>query len=76
MPENSTQHSELVHIVYLADLLMARFHAGLEVERLNTCGLASRLERIGFSIARFAEIVDIIPIKALESSPETALMDE
>jgi putative nucleotidyltransferase with HDIG domain len=75
-PEDSTRHSELVHIVYLADLLMSRFHAGLEVERLNTRGLASRLERIGLSIARFAEMVDMIPVKGLESSPETALTDD
>ena len=74
-PEESAQYSDLVHIVYLADLLMSRFHTGLEIERLNTDALKSRLETLGLSAHSFAEIVDIIPIKVLASSPETALLD-
>lgn len=73
-PENASQHDALVHIVYLADLLMSRFHAGLEMERLNTDRLASRLAVMGLSISEFPELVDQIPIKVLESSPEIALM--
>jgi len=73
-PENAVKHYELVHIVYLADLLMSRFHAGLELERLNTESLAARLETIGLSISKFAELVDHIPIKVLEASPEAALL--
>ena len=73
-PENATQHSELVHIVYLADLLMSRFNTGLELERLNTDALAKRLETIGLSISEFPRLVDDIPVKVLESSPELALM--
>jgi putative nucleotidyltransferase with HDIG domain len=72
-PENARQHNGLVHIVYLADLLMSRFHTGLELERLNTDALATRLEAIGFSISGFAELVDLIPLNLLESSPEFAL---
>lgn len=74
-PENTDQSTELVHIVYLADLLMSRFHSGLEIERLNTDALASRLETIGLSLDGFADIVDLIPGKVLESSPEMALME-
>ncbi len=73
-PENAVKHYELVHIVYLADLLMSRFHTGLELERLDTETLAARLETIGLSISEFPEIVDHIPIKVLETSPELALM--
>jgi putative nucleotidyltransferase with HDIG domain len=72
-PEDAQQHDELVHIVYLADLLMSRFHSGLELERLNTDTLATRLETIGLSIAEFPALVDHIPLKVLESSPEFAL---
>jgi putative nucleotidyltransferase with HDIG domain len=72
-PEDAQQHKELVHIVYLADLLMSRFHAGLELERLNTDTLETRLEAIGLSISAFPALVDHIPLKALESSPEFAL---
>lgn len=71
-PENTVQNTELVHIVYLADLLMSRFNTGFELERLNTEALASRLEAIGFSIARFADIVDYIPVKSLEFSADLA----
>jgi predicted solute-binding protein len=53
---------------------MSRFHTSLELERLNTEALASRLEAIGFSIDRFPDIVDYIPVKSLELSPELALI--
>jgi putative nucleotidyltransferase with HDIG domain len=73
-PEDAQQHDELVHIVYLADLLMSRFHSGLELERLNTAALATRLETMGLSITKFPALVDHIPLKVLESTPEFALM--
>jgi putative nucleotidyltransferase with HDIG domain len=72
-PEDAPQHGELVHIVYLADLLMSRFHSGLELERLNTDTLTTRLEAIGLSISRFPALVDHIPLEVLASSPEFAL---
>jgi len=74
-PENAVQNTELVHIVYLADLLMSRFNPCFEFERLNTEPLASRLEIIGFSIDRFPDIVDFIPVKSLELSSESALIN-
>jgi putative nucleotidyltransferase with HDIG domain len=73
-PEDAIQNTELVHIVYLADLLMSRFHPCLELERLDTKSLASRLEAIGLSNDRFPDIVDSIPVKSLEFSPELALI--
>lgn len=75
-PENAVQYQDLVHIIYLADLLMSRFHVGLEFERLNTDNLAQRLERLGFAITSFPDIVDMIPGKALRSSPGMVSMDE
>jgi len=72
-PEDARQHEELVHIVYLADLLMSRFHSGLELERLNTDTLATRLETISLSIAEFPALVEHIPLNVLEFSPEFAL---
>jgi hypothetical protein len=76
MPENSVQHTELVHIVYLADLLMSRFNTCFELERINTEALSLRLETIGYSIDRFPEIVDFIPVKSLEPSPELTALSE
>jgi putative nucleotidyltransferase with HDIG domain len=74
-PENAGRYSALVHIVYLADLLMSRFHAGLELERLDTDALAARLAVVGLSISDFPQLVDQIPVKILEASPEIALMN-
>jgi putative nucleotidyltransferase with HDIG domain len=73
-PEKAVRYLELAHVVYLADLLMSRFHSGLELERLNTESLASRIETIGLSIDKFADIVDLIPIGVFESSPELAIL--
>jgi putative nucleotidyltransferase with HDIG domain len=72
-PENTVNYEKLVHLVYLADLLMSRFHTGLEIERLNTDALATRLEILGLSIRKFPEIVEMIPLKVLETSPEMTL---
>ncbi|UCD79281.1 MAG: HDOD domain-containing protein [Desulfobacterales bacterium] len=72
-PEDATRNLELVHIIYLADLLMSRFHTGLELERLDTATLAARLEVLGLSLERFPDIVDLIPLRVFESSPELAL---
>jgi putative nucleotidyltransferase with HDIG domain len=73
-PEKATRYLELAHVVYLADLLMSRFHSGLELERLDTETLASRMATIGLSIDKFADIVDLIPIGVFESSPEMAIL--
>jgi putative nucleotidyltransferase with HDIG domain len=73
-PENTTQNQELVHIVYLADLLMSRFQTGYELERLSTDELSSKLEMIGFSIEKFTDVIDLIPPGVFESSPELAIV--
>lgn len=67
-PENALQYTNLVHIIYLADLLMSRFNVALEVERMETTALAERLKTLGFSIDAFSDIVNMIPAKALEYS--------
>lgn len=75
-PENGVQFKVLVHIIYLADLLMSRFHVGLEIERLNTDALAGRLEILGLSIDSFSDIVDMIPVNDLEFSSKMALASD
>ena len=72
-PEADKEFTELTHIVYLADLLMSRFHTGLELERLGTANLVNRLETIGLATTDLTNIIDIIPMKVFESSPEKAL---
>jgi putative nucleotidyltransferase with HDIG domain len=61
-PENGIRHPELTHMVYIADLLMSRFHTGLEIEHLNTYEFVDRFEKTGLPISRFHEIVDLIPL--------------
>lgn len=60
-PENASHSSELVHLTYLADLLMSRFLVGQEMERINTDALDKRMKRIGFSIDNLPELVNKIP---------------
>jgi putative nucleotidyltransferase with HDIG domain len=65
-PEEASINVELVHMVYLADLIMSRVMVGQELERMDTMSLVVRLERIGFSMHQFASIVDNIPSKLFD----------
>ena len=71
-PEAATEYTELTHIIYLADLLMSRFHTGLEIEKINTELLTGRLETLTLPPSRFQEIVDLIPSSVFktENGPE------
>ena len=60
-PVERRPHNALTTIVYLADLLMSRFHPGLELERLGTAHLAEYLARLDLTPARLPELVNIIP---------------
>lgn len=74
-PEAAAEHSQLTHIVYLADLLMSRFHTGLEIERINTEALSSRLAAINLPAERFQEIVDLIPSSVFETDNGSELRE-
>ncbi|MFO7714045.1 HDOD domain-containing protein [Desulfosarcina sp.] len=67
-PEENQGSDALTTIVYLADLLMSRFHSGLELERMGTENLTDHLSRLGLSSGQFNELVDLIPSKILEST--------
>ena len=60
-PEEASVDRDLVHIVYIADLLSSRFQAGLEYERITAEGMVPRLEQIGLSLADMPEIISKIP---------------
>lgn len=66
-------HSELVHTVYLADLLMTRFFTGLEMERLDAGNLRQRMAVLGIGKERFPDLIDLIPVRALTTAPEPAM---
>ncbi|MBU4260834.1 MAG: HDOD domain-containing protein [Proteobacteria bacterium] len=60
-PERAVINPELVHAVYIADLLASWFMAGVEIEKINTEKLAKRMGRIGFDVAVIPEIVGNVP---------------
>ncbi|MGE5258429.1 MAG: HDOD domain-containing protein, partial [Hyphomicrobiales bacterium] len=60
-PEQGNRNGELTHIICVANRIMSRFHAGLQIEKQDTGALASRLKAIGLSVNQFAQIVDMIP---------------
>jgi len=72
-PENAGASRDLTHVVYLADLLMSRFHSGLELERLSTSNLAARLQCLGLQMSDLPRIVDMIPIEVFAQAPELVL---
>ncbi|MBU0968064.1 MAG: HDOD domain-containing protein [Proteobacteria bacterium] len=60
-PEKAVIDPELVHAVYLADLLASWFMAGVEIEKINTGRLAQRMGRIGLDVSVIPEIVGNTP---------------
>ncbi len=72
-PEQATSDTELPHIVYVADLVMSRFHSGLELERVGTGRLAARLGHLGLSVDDFSGLLDRIPVEVFGAFPEQAL---
>ena len=71
-PEKSRSDKTLTTIVYLADLLMSRFHSGLELERIGASRLIDRLASIDLTPAHFQTLVDLIPKKVFEAVEEKA----
>ncbi len=69
-PQPGMAHQELTHILYLADLLMSRFHADLEFELMDTDNLAEKLHPIGLTPQQLPDIIDKIPEEIFSSSPE------
>jgi len=62
-PENSEINSELTHIVYFADLIISRFHTGMEIDRLNTNNFGNRLALLGLKSDGFLNLVNSISWK-------------
>ena len=65
-PHQCPEVDALCVTVYLADLLMSRFHSGLEVERLDTSSITSLLASVGLKPGDFAALVDAIPPSVLK----------
>ena len=70
-PEEDRNNDPLTTVVYLADLLMSRFHTGLELERMGTDYLTEHLSQLNMSSGQLAELVDLIPGKVFKPAMET-----
>ncbi|MBU1170315.1 MAG: HDOD domain-containing protein [Proteobacteria bacterium] len=68
--EQYTGKNATVDIVALANLLVHMFSAGPYLSRVDTSQFNMLLERNGFSLTDFPEIVDMIPLHALTANPE------
>lgn len=64
-PEQAQSHPELVHIVYLADLLTSWYLTGMEFERINTDALLSRLRYLGVNASQLPSLIERVPWKTI-----------
>jgi putative nucleotidyltransferase with HDIG domain len=71
-PDIKNEHKPLAVIVYIADLLLSRFHIGFELERLDTRALADLLGYIDLTVDHFGDLVDLIPDTVFRSIAETS----
>lgn len=62
LPFKESEHAPLLATVYISDLLMSRFHTGLEIERLETESLNDHLAALNLKQEDLGEIVDAIPL--------------
>ncbi|MBA4423114.1 MAG: hypothetical protein C0390_08430 [Syntrophus sp. (in: bacteria)] len=70
-PGKKSEHKPLAVIVYMADLLLSRFHIGFELERLDTRALSDLLGYIDLTVDHFGDLVDLIPDTVFRSIAET-----
>jgi putative nucleotidyltransferase with HDIG domain len=66
-PERAARNKDLVYIIYLADLLMERFNAGFDLEKMQTKSFEPALSRLGLSMADLPELVDAIPFNEINN---------
>lgn len=69
-PEKENKHPKLTQVLHISDLLMERFHAGLEFEHMIGRNLPEKAAEIGFSMKRLPDIVDTLPKELFSTSPD------
>jgi len=60
-PEKAFNAPRLTVLVYLSDLLMSKFQAGLDLGLTSPNSFVSGLDRLGIEPSQFPEIVNLIP---------------
>ncbi|MBF0241646.1 MAG: HDOD domain-containing protein [Desulfamplus sp.] len=72
-PQNGSikaKSRDIVNVVYIADLLMSRFHTTIETDKLQSENLNQILEAVGLSFSDIALIIDTIPLYIFELNSE------
>ena len=64
-PKQALSHYELVHLVYLADLLTSWYLAGMEYERINAGALHSTLNFLGLTAKHLPRLIEQVPWKTI-----------
>ena len=67
-PEKAKTNKDLVYIVYLADLLMEKFHTGHDLEKMQSQSIEHVLTHLGLTWADIPEIVDATPINVMNTN--------
>jgi len=66
-PEKATENPDLVYIIYLSNLLMEKFSAGYDLEKIQTKSFENALDHLGLTMADLPKLVDAIPINAFNN---------
>ncbi len=67
-PEKAKENKNLVYIVYLADLLIEKFHTGNDLEKMQTQSIGHVLDHLGLTPADIPEIIDAFPINIMNTN--------
>jgi putative nucleotidyltransferase with HDIG domain len=68
-PERSQTNGVLTHIIHVADVIMSRFHVGLNIEGINSGPIAPRLGAIGLSSDKFHDFIETLPSELFAALP-------
>jgi putative nucleotidyltransferase with HDIG domain len=74
-PEKETTHRNLTHILFLSNLLMEKFSAGLEFEQTTSENISERLAEIGLSLSNLPDLVDALPEELFLAPTDKALQE-
>lgn len=67
IPETAKENKSLAFIIYLADLILEKFNAGFDLEKMQTQSLEAALDHLGLRMSDLPGLVDLIPIHAFNS---------
>lgn len=66
-PEKAKKAKDLAYIVYLADLIMEKFNAGFDLDKIQTDSLENAFDHIGLKVDELPGLIDTIPINAINT---------